>query len=72
MKDPDTNWIPQLAHAAVSRAQTKCNKDDIKPLMVSQSDIPSVTVQELNQAQKKDVSLQRLWKEVQDSSDHQT
>ena len=51
---------------------TKRNKANIKPLRVTQSDIPKVTVQEHEQAQKEDVSLQRLWKEVQDSSDHQT
>ena len=33
-KDPDPNWIPQLAQAAVTRAQTKHNKNDIKPLKV--------------------------------------
>ena len=56
----------------MTRAQTKRKKDDIKSLKVSQSDIPMVTVQELEQAQKEDVSLRRLWKEVQDIRDHQT
>ena len=56
---PGPNWISQLAQAAVTRAQTKCNKDDIKPLRVS-SDISKVTVQELEEAQKEYVSLQRL------------
>ena len=40
VKDPDPNWIPQLAQAGVTRAQTTCNKDDTKPFIVSQSDIP--------------------------------
>ena len=31
-----------------------------------------MTVQELEQAQKEDVSIQRLWKEVQDIRDHET
>ena len=44
VQDPDPKWIPQLAQAAVIKVQTKCNKDDIKLLNVSQSDIPKVIV----------------------------
>ena len=35
VKGSDSNWIPQLAQAVVTKAQTKCNKDDIKSLKVS-------------------------------------
>ena len=40
VKNSDPIWIPQLAQAAVTGAQIKRNKDDIKPLNVSQSGIP--------------------------------
>ena len=60
-----------MAQAVLTKAQTKHNKDNIKPLKVSQSDIPKVTMQEFEQAQKEDFSLQRLWKEVQDNREHQ-
>uniref|UniRef100_UPI00358F13EC uncharacterized protein n=1 Tax=Myxine glutinosa TaxID=7769 RepID=UPI00358F13EC len=47
--NPDPDWTPQVAQAAVTRAQAKGDETHINPLKVSQLDIPNVKVQELKQ-----------------------
>ena len=62
-KTPDQNWGKQSDHigAVVTRAQAKRNEESIKPLNVAHIDVPFVNASKLEEAQRKDTSLGKLW-----------
>ena len=58
--------------AVTTRAQAKCDKQSIKPLKVAESEIPDLTPQNLQEAQKGDKSLEKLFESAKQKTMHKT
>ena len=62
-KTPDQNWGKQSDNigAVVPRAQAKRNEESIKPLNMTQIDVPFVNASTPETSQREDSSLGKLW-----------
>ena len=58
--------------AVTTRAQAKCDKQNIKPLKVTKSEIPDLTPQKLQEAQKGDKSLGKLFESAKQNTMYKT
>ena len=65
MKEPDQDVNSEEVVAVTIRAQEKCKRQAIKPLMAAKSDIPDVRAQVLKEAQQNDPTLEKLWEGAQ-------